>query len=98
MAYSRPGMVSRINSSSRWTMGCRSGIALRTHFSISAWLSDGVGGVRAVLGLRVFAMDSPPSTPMRAVSAIVAQDLGVQQTPCLASLTADRWTIPADAL
>jgi hypothetical protein len=38
-------------------MGCRSGIALRVHCSISAWLSSGSGGLRAVPDFRDFAMN-----------------------------------------
>jgi hypothetical protein len=51
-----PGIVSQITSSSRLTMGYRSGISRRIQSSMSAWLSDGTGGFWVVLGLRGFAI------------------------------------------
>src|SRR5213595_2470473 len=55
MAYWRPGIESRIDPSSRSTMGCISGItSLIIQSSISAWLSVGRGGSLVVIGLRAF--------------------------------------------
>jgi hypothetical protein len=59
IAYCSPGIVRRISSSSQWTMGCRSGIALRIHRSISAWLSSGSGGLRVLVDFRDFGMVRP---------------------------------------
>jgi len=58
-----PGIISQINSSSRLTMGHKSGITRRIQFSMSAWLSDGAGGFRAALGLRDFAIARSTLSP-----------------------------------
>src|SRR5690242_17336791 len=61
MAYRSPGIVSRIDSSTRATMGCISGITpLVIQSAISAWLSDGTGGFRVVMDLRFFPNLFPP--------------------------------------
>src|SRR5215207_9317972 len=41
-------------------MGCRSGITRRIQSSMSAWLSEGTGGFRAVFGLCGFAIACSP--------------------------------------
>jgi hypothetical protein len=75
MAYRSPGIVSRIDPSSRSTMGCRSGITRRIQSSMSEWLSDGTGGLRAVFGLRGFANLIPSS--QKRIRSTVASDSSV---------------------
>src|SRR5687768_5694643 len=57
-------------------MGCRSGITRRIQSSMSAWLSDGTGGFRAVFGLRGFANLIPSSQNSR-IRSTAASDSGV---------------------
>src|SRR5207344_1041588 len=59
-AYRSPEIVSRIEASSRWTIGWRSGITRRIQSSISAWLSDATGGFRVVSGLRALSIARSP--------------------------------------
>jgi hypothetical protein len=56
----KPQTVSQINSASRLTMGCRSGITRRIQYSMSAWLPDGTGGFQPHLAMRDFAIAGSP--------------------------------------